>query len=275
MVLFNQAAIVGTGLIGGSIGMALKKNHICRKVLGVSFHKKSIGLAKRKKAIDCGSQNLQIIKDADLVILATPVEQILKLAPQIAGIIKKDCIMIDVGSTKEGIVAKLEKIFPNYIGTHPLAGSEKRGILNARDDLFKNSLCLLTPTRNTAVFVRKKIEELWLHLGARVFFLSPDKHDEALSFISHLPHIAAFALISVIPGKFLNFASSGLKDTTRIAASDNELWADIFLNNQKNLLRAIDEFQAKTSLIKQAIKKKNKKLLNKILAEAKSKREAL
>ncbi|MCU0652351.1 MAG: prephenate dehydrogenase [Candidatus Omnitrophica bacterium] len=275
MILFNQVAIVGTGLIGGSIGMALKKNHICRQVIGVSFHKRSIDLAKRKKAIDTGSQSLKIIKDADLVILATPVELILKLAPQIARVIKKDCIIIDVGSTKEGIVAKLGKLFPNYIGTHPLTGSEKRGIVNAKEDLFKNSSCLLTPTRNTAVFVRKRIEELWVRLGARVFYLSPDKHDEALSFISHLPHIAAFALIGVIPGKFLNFASGGLKDTTRIAASDSELWTDIFLNNQKNLLRAIHEFEGKISLIKQAIKKKNRKLLNKILAEAKSKREAL
>jgi prephenate dehydrogenase len=275
MKLFNQVAIVGTGLIGGSIGMALKKRHLCKRVIGVSFHKKSIALAKEKKAIDAGSQDINIIKEADLVILATPVNTILKLAPFVAQSVKKDCIVIDVGSTKKEIVSKLEKIFPNYIGVHPLAGSEKRGILNARADLFKNSLCLLTPTPLTKTFVRKKIEELWSELDAKVFSVAPDKHDEILAFISHLPHIVAFSLIGAIPEKFLNFASGGLKDTTRIAASDSELWADIFLSNQKNITRSIEMFEKRISEIKLAIKKKNKKLLNRILAEAKNKREVL
>ncbi len=275
MKLFDKVAIVGTGLIGGSIGLGLKKNRLSNQIIGVSFHKKSIALAKKRGVIDIGSQDLKVIKDADLAILATPVNTILKLAPIIAKIIKKECIVIDVGSTKKEIVLKLEKIFPNYIGTHPLAGSEKRGILNARDDLFKNSLCLLTPTRNTSAFNRKKIEELWIHLGAKVFSLTPARHDEILSFISQLPHIAAFSLIGAIPKEFLNFASTGLKDTTRIAVSDSEIWADIFLTNQKNILKAIKVFETRLGLIKRAIKKRNQALLNRLLVDAKKKREIL
>lgn len=275
MRLFNKVAIVGVGLIGGSMALAIKKKRLAGEVIGVSRHKKSLLLAKKRGAIDRGSQTLSIIKDADLVILATPLNTILNLAPQISGVIKKECVVTDVGSTKERIVLHLEKIFPHYVGSHPLAGSEKRGMINAQAGIFKGSLCILTPTKNTNPEVLTLVKKLWSQLGVRTVLLSPQTHDEILAFISHLPHVIAFSLINLIPKAYLKFASTGLKDTTRIAASDSQLWMDIFLSNRKNMLKTIDLFQENLSRIKSAINKRDGKTLIKILKKAKGKREIL
>lgn len=275
MRLFKTVAIVGTGLIGGSIALAIKKKMLAGKVIGVSRHKRSLRLAKKIGAIDAGSQDIGIIKDADLVILATPVGAILKLAPRISKIIARDSIVTDVGSTKQEIAVKLEKIFPGYVGSHPLAGSEKRGVDYADASLFKNTLCILTPTKNTNSKGLEKIKKLWQSLGAKVIFLSPKAHDKALSFVSHLPHIAAFSLINTVPKEHLRFASSGLSDSTRVAASDSQLWSDIFLSNKRNILGAISLLEKNLLKIKSAIKKQDKKLLNNILKKAKEKREIL
>lgn len=275
MKLFNKVAIVGTGLIGGSLALAIKKRGLAREIVGVSRHKKSLSLAKRRGAIDSGSQDLAIIKGADLVIISTPVDIILNLAPKIRAFLKRECIVTDVGSTKEQIVKKLEKIFPNFVGSHPLAGSEKRSIANAQALLFRDSLCLLTPTKRTNKKALRKMDILWKKVGARTLFLNPGTHDRVLAFVSHLPHIAAFSLIDAVPADFLKFGSGGLKDTTRIAASDSELWAEIFLSNRKNILQAIKILEKNISRINSLIKTKDKKKLSVILKRAKEKREVL
>jgi len=275
MSLFNKVAIIGVGLIGGSIGLAIKKRGLAAEVVGMSRRKKSLRTALQKGAIDRGAQEMGIVRGADLMIFATPVSLILKLAPLLRKIIKPECIVSDVGSTKKEIVSRLEKIFPNYVGCHPLAGSEKRGIAHARPDIFRNSLCIMTPTKNTKAKVKEKVKKLWNQLGAKVVYLDAKVHDEALSFSSHLPHLAAFSLIGIVPRKYLRFAAGGLKDSTRIAASDSQLWADIFLSNKTNVLSAVDALQGNLSRIKSAIKKKDKGLLIKILKEAQAKREFL
>jgi len=275
MKLFNKVAIVGVGLIGGSLGLALKKKGLCERIIGVASHKKSIELAKRKRAIDSGSLNIDIIKDADLIILATPVNTILTLAPKIKKLVKKDAVVIDVGSTKEQISSRLSRIFENYIGCHPLAGSEKRGIKNASWDLFVNSLCIITPTKKTGNHAKAKIVNLWKQIGTKIIFITPAEHDRILSFISHLPHIIAFSLISSVPDDLLRFASGGLRDTTRIAGSEALLWRDIFLSNRKNLLKSIQQFENKLKGLKLVIQNKNAPALEKILKAAKSKREQL
>ncbi|MCK9604542.1 MAG: prephenate dehydrogenase/arogenate dehydrogenase family protein [Candidatus Omnitrophica bacterium] len=275
MSLFNRVAIIGVGLIGGSIALEIKNKRLAREIVGVGRHKRNLSLAKKIRAIDKGSQDLKIIKDADLVILATPVSSILNLAPQIARLIKPGCIVTDVGSTKKEIVSKLEKIFSRYVGSHPLAGSEKRGIDFARPGIFKNSFCVLTPTKKTEKQALAKVRKLWASLGARVVDMTPASHDKILSFVSHLPHIAAFSLIGAVPKECLSFAPGGLRDTTRIAASDTEIWSDIFLSNQKNIIKAIDLLQGNLTKIKSAIHNKNKKALTAFLREAKQKREIL
>jgi prephenate dehydrogenase len=275
MRLFDKVAIVGTGLIGGSIALAIKKNRLAGEVVGVSRHKKNLLLAKSIGAIDRGSQDLNIIKGASPVILATPVNTIINLAPTIHKIIGNHAIVTDVGSTKEKIVKILEKIFPNYLGSHPLAGSEKRGIINADPKIFKGSLCILTSTKNTDNKTLERIDLLWKQIGARTITLTPKAHDRILSFVSHLPHLIAFSLIDTMPKEYLKFASSGLRDTTRVASSDSELWVDIFLSNQKNMLKTIGALEENLKNLKSAIRKKDKRGLALILKNAKMKRKIL
>lgn len=275
MPLFNKVAVIGTGLIGGSLALGIKKKKLARKVVGVSRHKKSIFLALKMKAIDKGSVSLKIIKGADLLIIATPVDTILALKKEILKYIDKGCVVTDVGSTKEIIVSQLEGFFSNYIGSHPLAGSEKQGIVNACPRIFEGSLCILTPTRKTSFLALKKTKELWKGLGAKTIILTPKIHDNILSSVSHLPHIIASALINSIPKGALKFASDGLKDTTRIAASDALLWRGIFLSNRENSLRAIKSFEDNLAKIKSAIKNSNAKALEKILLQSKKTRESL
>lgn len=274
MKQINKVAIIGMGLIGGSIALALKKKKLAKCVVGVSRHEKTLNLAKKNRLIALGSTNLSVIKDADLVIFAAPVEVILKLAPPAAKIIKPGAIVTDVGSTKEKIVAKLERIFPNFIGAHPMAGSEKRGLSNANGDIFRNSLCILTPTKRSSRKAKTKIACFWKELGARVRCLSPEAHDKVLSLTSHLPHLIAFSLINSVPRQFFSFTANGLRDTTRIAASDPELWADIFLSN-KNSLKSIQVFQSNLEQLKKAIRNKNTRLLKQMLFVAKAKRDSL
>lgn len=275
MPLFKKVAIVGTGLIGGSVALAIKKKHLCNEIIGVSRHRKSLALAKNKGAIDRGSLNLEVIKEADLVVLATPVSVIISEAKKISKIVSKDCIVTDVGSTKGEVSNKLEKLFPNYIGSHPLTGSEKRGIINAGPGIFRGSLCILTPTPNSKPKALAKIKIFWQRLGARVAVLTPEKHDTILALVSHLPHTVAFSLIGSVPGQYLRFASTGLRDTTRIAASDSEIWTDIFLSNRRNIIKAISLFQENLSRLKSAVAKKDKKILSSILKQAKEKRDRL
>lgn len=275
MKMFNKIAIVGTGLIGGSIALAIKKKQLARVIIGVSRHKKSLILAKKIGAIDLGSQDINIIKDADLVILATPVSTIIKSACQISKIVKPECIICDVGSTKEQIVSKLTSLIPHFVGCHPLSGSEKRGIKNAFAGLFKNSLCIITPVKNTDNKALLKVKKLWVHLGAKVITMNPKFHDQVLSFVSHLPHVVSFALINSISPAYFRFSASSLKDTTRIAASDSDLWLDIFFSNRENILKAVRTFEHRLSEIRKALIKKDRELLRKILEEAKTKRETL
>lgn len=275
MRLFNKVAVIGVGLIGGSLGLALKKKRLAGEVIGVSRHKKTLVLARKKGAIDKGAQEFDIIKGADLVILAAPVQTILNLAPRVSKIVKPDCIVIDVGSTKQKLVSGLEKIFPRYIGTHPLAGLEKRGVAYADGGIFKDSLCILTPTENTDKQGFNKIKRLWNMLGVKTVILSPSLHDRILSYVSHLPHLLAFTLIDIVPKRYLKFAASGFKDTTRIASSDSQLWTDIFLSNRQNMLKAIAFLERKLSRLKSAITRRDQELLSEILKKAKQKRDSI
>ncbi len=274
MKIFAKAVIVGTGLIGGSIGLMLKKKKLCRRVVGVSLHKESLAAAKKIGAVDIGSLSLEVVRGADLVILAMPVSAIINLAPKISGFAGKDCLVFDVGSTKAGIVNKLSGLFPHFVGTHPLAGSEKRGIKHALPDLFHNSLCIITPAKNTDQAAVSKVIKLWRILGAKTLLMNPAEHDRVLGFISHLPHLAAFSLINSIPDAYLKLSPASLKETTRIAASDSELWADIILDNKANILKTIGIFQTSLNGIKTAVAENNRRKLAGIFLKARKKRES-
>ncbi|MDD5130648.1 MAG: prephenate dehydrogenase [Candidatus Omnitrophica bacterium] len=275
MKMFNKVVIIGTGLIGGSLGLALKKQHLAGRVIGFSRQQKNARLAKRAGAIDEIGVSLDAVVDADLVVLATPIDTIIDFALKIEKKIKKSCIVIDVGSSKENIVSRLSTAIPGFIGCHPLAGSEKKGAANIKPDLFKGSLCVLTPVKQTDKHSLHKIKLLWKKMGAKVIVCTPLKHDQILAFTSHLPHAVAFSLMGAVPVEFLHISSGGLNDSTRISASDANLWSQIFLSNRKHLLPAISSFQKKLIELKLALDKKDKAVLTKILESAKKKREKL
>jgi prephenate dehydrogenase len=273
--MFNKAAIIGTGLIGGSMAIAIKKKRLAREVIGISRHKSTLLWAKKRHWIDKGSQDLSAIRGSDLVVLAAPVNTILKQADTVARFAGKECLITDVGSSKKQIVNKLSAIFPNFVGGHPLAGSEKRGIVNASEDIFKDYLCILTPGDKTRAAALNRIKRLWLGLGARVAVMDAEKHDRILSFVSHLPHAVAFSLIGIIPQEYIRFGASGLKDTTRVASSDHKLWSDIFLSNRKNMISSMAAFEKNLRRIRSAILNRDEKTLVAILKKANIKREAL
>lgn len=275
MKLFKEIAIFGVGLIGGSIGLAIKRRQIADKVIGIGRHKESIDEALRQGAIDEGSLDIERAKDAGLLILAAPVKGIINVIAQLPKIIRRDCIVIDVGSTKTEIVKAAQNYGLNFIGCHPLAGREKRGVEYSMPDIFKNSLCLIVPSRKAEKEGVEKIKRFWKELGARTELMDAGAHDRALAFVSHLPHLVAYSLIDCISARYLRFAASGLKDTTRIGLSDPFLWRDIFLTNRKEILAAIKDFKASLGCFELLIKNNQPKALAAYLAKSRNKRNAI
>jgi len=277
--LFNKVAIIGVGLIGGSLGMVIKKKGLARQVMGLARRSRTIREAIRQRAVDKGTLDFKTaIQEADLVVLATPVETIISSVSKIKKFLKKGCIVIDVGSCKKKIVEVLERKLPKgiaFVGTHPLAGSEKKGVNFAQANLFEDTLCLLTPTSKTKVLALKKIKKLWQAVGAEVEILKPDTHDKILATVSHLPHVLAFSLIKSIPAGHLPFSPRSLKEITRIASSDPVLWKDVFFNNSGNVLKAIRDFQTRLNELKKSIARRDAAGTLRFLQQAKQKRDSI
>jgi prephenate dehydrogenase len=187
-------------------------------------------------------------------------------------------LITDAGSSKGKILAELNGSLPpgtRFVGSHPLAGSEQTGPAHARADLFDGRVVVITPTRRTAADDVKSVTQFWESLGAQVVRMTAAAHDRVLASTSHLPHAVAFALAASVPQRNLHLAASGLRDTTRIAASDPELWAQILLSNQTEVLRSLDRFESSLAALRQALEKRDKPRLVKLLAQAKRKRDAL
>jgi len=227
--LFHTVTIVGVGLIGGSLGLAIRKNKLAKRVIGVGHRRASLQKAIKKGAIDLGTVNLSSgVKAADLVILATPVSLILRFLGKIPGDLKPGALVIDVGSSKEKIVKRGETVLPKgnfFIGCHPIAGSEKRGIEIATATLFNKTVSIVTPSGETDRRALKKIKVFWQKIGSKVEIISPAKHDRLMATVSHLPHLAAVGLILKLAQEnkrkvdLFKVIGPGFKDTTRIAAS--------------------------------------------------------
>ncbi|MFH1380923.1 MAG: prephenate dehydrogenase [Candidatus Omnitrophota bacterium] len=272
--MFNKIAIVGVGLIGGSIGLAVRKQKLAGSVVGICRRECSRLEAIKNKAVDRATLDLKAgIKNADLVILAVPVGRILGLSIECLKHMKEGAILTDVGSTKKNIITVLEKSASgrkvNVIGSHPMAGSDRSGVENASGNLFNGATLILTKTKNTDGKSILRLEKFWKGLGSRVLILSPEKHDKDASLASYLPHIVSFVLSSSQTKDSLKFAAGSLKDTTRVAASDTDLWTDIFLSAREQSLNSIDIFVKNLKKLKSAILKKDKNAIKKFLIKAK------
>lgn len=277
--LFRRVTIVGVGLMGGSLGLALKKYKLAKEIVGLSQKQSSLVEAIKAGAIDTAENDIpKAIKHSDLIILATPVDSILKLLPTISPHVRRGSIITDLGSTKLEIVERAQKTLNHpmfFVGSHPLVGSEKIGIQFARADLFEGATCIMTPGPNTHNGAREKVNQLWSKIGAKVKMLTPEEHDEILTFISHLPHLSAYALMSSIPQKHLEYATQGLKDTTRIASSSVQVWNDIMLSNAMNIAKSIDEYVRQLSNLRSALINRDSKELMRLLTAAKEKRDGI
>ena len=278
-LLFRRVAVVGIGLIGGSVAMAMKKNRLAQEVIGVSRRQTTISHAIKEKIIDRGTHDLkQAVENADLVILALPVKSIISVLSLIGPYLKRGCLVTDVGSSKGVIVEAAQKYLPPsafFIGSHPLAGSEKRGIAFSDADLFINALCILTPTDKTNRGALERIKSLWVKVGAQVKTLTPAEHDKMVAYISHAPHLIAYGLMATVPQEFIEFAATGFKDTTRIASSDPKIWNDICMENSKNIIHVIDEFVKVLAKYRKFIASKDEKNFMESLNQSKTKRDGL
>ncbi len=258
-------SIVGVGLMGGSLGMAIKKHGLAKEVTGLSHRQNALDQAIKSKAIDVACLDVKkAISNADLVVLATPVDSIVKLFTTIDPYLKRGCIVTDVGSAKETVVEYGEKLLSNptfFVGSHPLAGSEKKGVVHASEDLFEGATCLMTPTEKTNQVAKQKVKHFWTKLGMEVKLLLPEEHDEILAYVSHLPHLLAYGLMESVPTKFFEYASKGLKDTSRIAASSPQMWNDICMTNSKNILHALDLYVEHLAHFRKAIVRGDQKSL--------------
>jgi prephenate dehydrogenase len=234
---FQKAVVVGLGLLGGSVALALKQRRLARTVVGLGRDLGRLRPALKAGLVDEVSVRPACVADADLIVLCGPFQQFESQLQSLAALAPKGCLATDVGSVKGPLVARWHKAAGplRFVAAHPMAGGERTGWRNARPDLFEGAACLLTPlpqTRREAVLA---VGELWQALGAEVSLTSPQDHDRLIGRVSHLPHAAAFALAAAeaADGRLVDFAwaGKGWRDTTRVAASDEALWADIFLHH--------------------------------------------
>jgi prephenate dehydrogenase len=244
----TRLSILGVGLLGGSIGLAVKAAGMPCRVVGYGHRKETIQRALVVGAIDeSATSSKAAVKDADLIILCTPVGLFEPLLAEIAGEIPDGAIVTDVGSTKRSVVKLGEMMLPksaHFIGSHPMAGSEKRGIEFARADLFQGARCIVTPTERSDAEATEKVEQFWRQLGMTTTRMSPGEHDRLICDVSHLPHAVAAALIAMQGDAALTLAGKGFLDTTRIAGGDGALWRDILHDNADNLADSIERFRA-------------------------------
>ena len=267
------------GLLGGSIALAVLRSFARAKVVGythrASTRAKARQLAVATEIVDCLTSS---VSNADLVILATPICTFEKILSEIGDALPSGCIVTDVGSTKvlphRWAARKLPKRV-HYVGSHPIAGSEQRGVEFARDDLFDQAMCILTTTNKTNRQAAQTLKAFWSKLGCLVKSMTPTEHDRVFANVSHLPHITAAALINANSSDDLKFAGKGFIDTSRIASGPANIWADVLLTNANNAARGIDKVTAELAKLKAAIKSQNGKQIERLLEKARSKRSAL
>lgn len=279
----KKITIIGLGLMGGSLGLALKKKIAEVEVRGVDQCGELVCQAEKRGAVDYGTVNLEEgVTGADLIFLATPVSVMPLLCAEMEPYLKDGAIISDLGSVKEQLVECLEEILPArvfFLGGHPMAGSEKGGITEASADLLENAAYLLTPTARTKVQVIDSLSALLAQLGAKVILLSPLEHDRKVAAVSHLPHVLASALINTVgsleeeEGGYFLLAAGGFRDTTRIAGSQSEMWSEILLQNKKALLPLLKDLRQVLAEYEVALEKEEQVYLRGLLEKARQRRE--
>lgn len=280
-MIVDTLAIVGTGLIGGSFALALKQAGAVRRVLGVGRNPARLTIARELELID-GVADYAQAGQADCILLALPVGETEAVLRQLAPHLKPGAIITDAGSTKRNVVeaarAALGERFTDFVPGHPIAGSEQSGPGAARADLFQGKKVLLTPLAETRPDAFETVKALWLATGAQVEMLDAAQHDRVFAAVSHLPHLAAFALVDELAQRedsdtFFRLAASGFRDFTRIAGSSPEMWRDIALANKQALLTELDAYLAALQTLRAAVSAEDAATLLEMFTRARTARE--
>ncbi len=266
-ILFERMAIVGVGLIGGSLAKAVKEKKLVGEVLGVGRSEERLESARKLGIIDRYSGRMnEILGEADLVVVAGPVGVIVDLIREMIPFLKKGTIITDVGSVKKKIVKEVEAFIPGslyFVGGHPIAGTENSGFEASFSTLFEGRKCIITPVSTTDSHALERVKELWTQVGSVVACMDSEEHDEVFAAVSHLPHIVAYSMVNSLlkvkgfEKNIFSFSAGGFKDFTRIAASDPVMWKDIALMNKDKLLSAIKLFQEYLEELKEAIERED------------------
>ncbi len=275
----RKISVLGMGLLGASITLRILRSLSNVKSFGYSHRASTRKKARQNGVADIIVDDMvECVTDADMVILATPICTFEGIFKEIRERVKDGCIVTDVGSVKVLPHKWGEKIFGkriHYVGSHPIAGSEKRGVEFARDDLFVGLQCIVTKTAKTNARAFATTKKFWAELGCKVSTMSPGEHDKTLASVSHVPHVTAVALINATSEKDIKYAGKGLTDTTRIASGAPSVWMDILLTNSDNTARGIDRVIKELTKLKTAVKNKNAKHIEELLSKAKRDRDAL
>ncbi|PIQ99291.1 MAG: prephenate dehydrogenase [Nitrospinae bacterium CG11_big_fil_rev_8_21_14_0_20_45_15] len=280
---FEKLCIIGVGLLGGSLARVCKKKNLVASVSGFGRNLESLELAKQLGVIDMYSDDLaEAVKDADLIVFCSPVGTIVSRLREALPHLNPGCLITDVGSVKLSLVSEIDAMIPEnlfFVGSHPIAGGEKSGVSASTDDLFCGAKCIVTPSGKTSDLALSKLRNFWAEVGMEVIEMSAEEHDLILGAVSHLPHVIAFTLINTLTDvqskncdNVSNFSGKGLKDSSRIAASDPVMWRDICLQNKETLLNLIGEFQRKLDLIRQYIENNQSEQLESSFRKAQKRR---
>ena len=279
--MFDVLTVVGFGLLGGSLAKAARAEGLVRRVVAVGRNAERLAPALADGTADHVTTDLaEGVSEADLVVLATPVTTLATQLPEVWAKAPAHAVVTDVGSTKAAIVRAAEELAADrplaFVGSHPMAGSEKSGYAVARVDLFRGATVIVTPTPRTDPGATERISALWRAVGARVATLAPDEHDEVVALISHLPHLVADALVDAVGRvnpRAVAFAGRGFKDTTRIAAADPQMWREIFLTNRVAMDRALAAFRAALGELEDLIAANDAPGLERVLGDIRASRE--
>lgn len=289
---FRKIVIVGVGLIGGSIGLAVRKKRLAETVVGVGPRADELKRAVALKAIDAYATDDRTVRKAvagaDLVVLAAPVGRLETSARDLSSALPRKTVVTDVGSVKGPLVRRLESLVSpdpsrrsQFVGGHPIAGRETSGIEAASADLFAGALCILTPTDRTGPKAVETVQRFWEAIGARTVSMDPDAHDRILATVSHLPHLVAYALVNTVlelqskNGDLLSYSGGGFRDFTRVAASSPEMWRDICLFNRENLLAVIEAYEKILDRLKRLMVEGNAEGLRREFERAQAVKEKL
>ena len=280
---FEKVAVVGLGLIGGSLAAALRKSSEVGEVLGVERDEESLRFALESGIVDAGSSRVgPEISGSEIVVVATYVDTVARIVAEVSGFVSPDTVVCDVGSVKAPIVREMEKGPRNirFVGAHPVAGKETSGVRESDPGLFSGKRCVVTPVKSTCSEALSTVRTLFSLVGSETVEMDPESHDEVFSLVSHLPHAVAYSLVGAVASSggdrnLFDFSGGGLADFTRVAGSSPEMWTCIFIENRDALLRAIRGFSDRLGKIEKAVDSASVEDLETLLREARDSRKNL